>query len=218
MYEATFELEGAGLVTELAQEFDATIQLWCNDHCDLLYVRSDRVTAFLEELTATVGVQESIQEDNQLVTVTTNCLRNHERTLIETYIARHGCLSLPPLVYEGRVKRSRVLALDASNLTAVYDDLRSEASVTVSAKREIQSLHPEVPVLDLDDLLPKLSRRQFEVFSTAYDHGYYEIPRRTTTRELGEHLGIDRRTVEDHLRRAENKIVASLADHFTLLQ
>lgn len=218
MYEATFELEGEGLVTELAQKFDAEIQLWCNDHCDLLYVRSDHIETFLEELTATVGVQESIREDDQLVTVTTNCLRNQERTLIETYIARHGCLSLPPLVYEGRIKRSKVLALDASNLTAVYDDLRSEASVRVCAKREIQSLHPEVPVLGLDDLLPQLSTRQFEVLSTAFDYGYYEIPRRTTTQELGEHLDIDRRTVEDHLRRAENKIVASLANHFTLLQ
>lgn len=218
MYEATFELEGAGLVTELAQKFDADIQLWCNDHCDLLYVNCDDVDAFLEELEAEFGVQESIREDDQLVAVTANCLRNQERTLIETYIARHGCLSLPPLVYEGRIKRSKVLALDASNLTAVYDDLRNEASVTVCAKREIQSLHPEVPVLGLDDLLPRLSARQFEVFSTAYYHGYYEIPRRTTTKELGDHLGIDRRTVEDHLRRAENKIVSSLAEHFTLLQ
>lgn len=218
MYEATFELEGSGLVTELAKKFDADVQLWCNDHCDLLYVRSESAEHFLDELAANVGVQESIREENQLVAVTTNCLKSQERTLVETYIARHGCLSLPPLVYEGRIKRSKVLALDASNLTAVYDDLRSEASVTVCAKREIQSLHPEVPVLGLDDLLPKLSARQLEVFSTAYDHGYYEIPRRVTTRELGDQIGIDRRTVEDHLRRAENKIVGSLAEHFTLLQ
>lgn len=218
MYEATFELKGEGLVTELAHEYDAAIQLWCNDHCDLLYVRSENSEGFLNELKATFGVQESIREDNQLVGVTSDCLRNQERTLIESYIARHGCLSLPPLVYEGRIKRSKVLALDANNLTAIYDDLRNEAAVTVCAKREIQSLHPEMPVLGLDDLLPQLSTRQFEILSTAYDFGYYEIPRQTTTQELGDHLSIDRRTVEDHLRRAENKIADALAEHFTLLQ
>jgi predicted DNA binding protein len=218
MYEATFELKGDGLVTDLAREYDAAIQLWCNDHCDLLYVRSESLDGFLNDLTEAVGVEESIREGDQLVAVTTDCLRSKERTLIESYIAEHGCLSLPPLMYEGRIKRSKVLALDAANLTAMYDDLRSQTSVTVCAKREIQSLQPELPVLGLDDLLPQLSSRQFEVFRTADEFGYYEIPRRTTTEEIGEHLGIDRRTVEDHLRRAENKIVAALAEHFTLLQ
>lgn len=218
MYEATFELQGKGLVAGLSHEFDADIQLWCNDHSDLLYVRSDQVTAFRDKLVETVGIQESMQEGNQLVVVTDHCLRKEERTLIETHLADNGCLSLPPLTYEGGIKRSKVLALDPASLTAVYDGLRNDGPVTVRAKREIQGLHPEVPVLGFDDIFPKLSDRQLETFRIAYELGYYEVPRRTTTEALGERLGINRRTAEDHLRRAENKIATSLADHLTLLQ
>lgn len=218
MYEATFELQGKGLVAELSSEFDADIQLWCNDHSDLLYVRSERVTAFRDELHGRVGVQESMREGNQLVLVTNSCLREEERTLIETHLADNGCLSLPPLTYESGVKRSKVLALDPAALTAVYDGLRESGAVTVRAKREIKGLHPEVPILGLDDMFPTLSDRQLETFRIAYDRGYYEVPRRTTTEELGEELGVDRRTAEDHLRRAENKIAGALADHLTLLQ
>ncbi|QLG64131.1 helix-turn-helix domain-containing protein [Halorarum salinum] len=218
MYEATFELQGEGLVAELSREFSADIQLWCNDHSDLLYVRSERVASFRDELSGAVGIQESIRQGNQLVVVTDHCLRKEEQTLVETHLADNGCLSLPPLIYENGTKRSKVLALDPASLTAVYEGLRDDGAVTVRAKREIKGLHPDVPVLGLDDVFPRLSDRQFETFRVACDSGYYEVPRGTTTEEIGERLGIDRRTAEYHLRRAENKIAASLADHLTLLQ
>lgn len=218
MYEATFELQGKGLVAELSREFDADIQLWCNDHSDLLYVRTEQVEAFRDELRGPVGIQESMREGNQLVAVTDHCLRTEERTLIESHLADHGCLSLPPLTYESGTKRCKVLALDPAELTAVYNGLLEDGPVTVRTKREIHGLHPEVPILSLDDVFPSLSDRQLETFRTAYDNGYYEVPRGTTTEALGEALGVDRRTAEDHLRRAENKIAETLADHLTLLQ
>ncbi len=60
-------------------------------------------------------------------------------------------------------------------------------------------------------LLPDLSPRQREALVTAFEAGYYEIPREATTEELGEALGVDRRTAEEHLRRAENKLLGALA-------
>lgn len=218
MYEATFEFQADGLVAALSREYDAAIQLWCNEHCDLLYVRSERMDDLRSELEEQVGLQESIQEGNQLVTVTDQCLRQEEQTLVETHLANEGCLSLPPLIYESGRKQSKVLALDPAALTAVYNGLRQETRVNVLAKREINGLHPEVPILGLDDVLPRLSARQLETFRIAHTRGYYELPRETTTAKLGDELGVNRRTVEEHLRRAENKIAAALANHLTLLQ
>jgi len=43
--------------------------------------------------------------------------------------------------------------------------------------------------------------------------GYYEIPRKATTGELAGRLDVDRRTFEEHLRRAEKKLLPALVDH-----
>lgn len=217
MFEATFEIRVDGLLTDLSREYRAEIQLWCNDHSDFLYIRSPELDAVTTRLEAAVSIRESMRERDQLVVVTEGCLKTFEETLLENHLASNGCLSLPPLSYADGTKHAKVLALDPASLTGIYDDLRAETSVTVRSKRAVQKLHPEVPIVGLDDVFPSLTTRQLEAFRTAHESGYYEIPRATTTEALGERLGIDRRTAEDHLRRAENKIADALAEHFSLL-
>lgn len=218
MFEATFEVRVDGLLTDLSKDHRAEIQLWCNDHSDFLNIYSPEMDALFERLRAAVSIQESMREGDQLVVVTAECLKGFEETLLETHLENNGCLSLPPLSYVDGTKRAKVLALEPASLTNIYDDLRSETSVTVRSKRVVQNLHPEVPIIGLDDVFPNLTNRQFEAFRVAHEGGYYEIPRRITTDEIGTQIGVDRRTAEDHLRRAENKIANALADHFSLLQ
>jgi len=52
-----------------------------------------------------------------------------------------------------------------------------------------------------------LTERQRELFERAVREGYYEVPRRTTHRELAEKLGVSTATVSEHLQRVESKLV-----------
>ena len=63
----------------------------------------------------------------------------------------------------------------------------------------------------LDSALPDLSPRQREALLTAVETGYYRIPRDATTDDVAARLGVERRTAEEHLRRAENKLLSALA-------
>lgn len=54
----------------------------------------------------------------------------------------------------------------------------------------------------------QLTDRQREVLTTAYEAGYYGWPREITGEELAEELGISPPTLHQHLRRAEQKLVA----------
>jgi predicted DNA binding protein len=214
MYEATFRIEGDGAYAAATAGTDATVELWCNDHCDLLYVTEDATDEILAHVRERVGVQDRLRRPDELVVVTAECLKRHENDLIETYLARHDCLLLPPLRYAAGAKFCRVLALDPGSLTACYRDLiDDEFAVTVERKREIETVTHDAPLLTLDSVLPDLSPRQRETFATAYDRGYYEIPRETTTADIAEIVGIERRTAEEHLRRAENKLVAALIEY-----
>lgn len=52
-------------------------------------------------------------------------------------------------------------------------------------------------------VLDSLTDRQREVVRTAFDMGYYEIPRRVRTEEVAAELGLEQSTVSEHLQRAE---------------
>lgn len=61
-----------------------------------------------------------------------------------------------------------------------------------------------------EDELDRLTGRQREVLETAYDLGYYEVPREATADEIARRLDLDRSTVTEHLQRAERNLVSAL--------
>ena len=56
--------------------------------------------------------------------------------------------------------------------------------------------------------IDELTDRQREVIQTAYDKGYYEVPREVTTGDIAAELGIDSSTVAEHLQRAERNLLS----------
>jgi predicted DNA binding protein len=52
-----------------------------------------------------------------------------------------------------------------------------------------------------------LTERQYETLALAVESGYYDIPRRTTTKELAERLAISDQAVTERLRRAITSLV-----------
>ena len=56
-----------------------------------------------------------------------------------------------------------------------------------------------------------LTEQQKKVFSYAYEHGYYEIRRKTKIEDIVKELKLSRATVGEHLLRAENKIIQNTA-------
>lgn len=212
MYEATFHIRGDVAYEDATAGRDAEIELWCNDHCDLLHVRGDTEDAVVAEVAAAVGVEDTIERGEEQIIVTSECLRPHTEGNVEGYLERHDCLLLPPLRYENGGKLVRVLTLDPENLTRFYQDIQESFHVTVRSKREIDSVTQDRPLLSIDTLIPELSDRQEEAVISAWEEGYYAIPRETTTEELATALDIDRRTFEEHLRIAENKLVGTLVE------
>ena len=61
-----------------------------------------------------------------------------------------------------------------------------------------------------EDLLSPLTDRQLEVFETAVEEGYYDVPRKATHKDIAENLGCAPSTVDEHLRKAESRVVTGL--------
>lgn len=219
MHEVTFRVEGDDAYSAPTRDTGAMIELWCNDHCDLLHVSSgdgavaDAVRSHVADL---VGIREKIENDRELILVTADCLRKHEYDNVKQDVMAHDCLLLQPIRYKRGEKFCRVLSLSAGNLTELYETLQEQSRVSVESKREIETVSQDRPLMTFETVLTPLSPRQREAVVIACERGYYSIPRETTTAELVAELGVDRRTYEEFLRRAEQKLVESMVEYMYL--
>lgn len=213
MYEAVFRVKGDSPYSRSTAETNTKLKLWCNDHCDLLHVTGEKQDEVIAHVSSEVGVHERLKNDGDQIVITEACLKPQAGNYIEPYLVSNNCLLLPPWQYEDGAKIVHVLAIDSADLTAFYRDISNEYTVTVESKQELSRVKSETPVFSVESLLPSLSDRQREVFLTAHEHGYYEIPRGTTTTEIADVIGIGRRTVEHHLRCAEEKLADALVNH-----
>lgn len=64
----------------------------------------------------------------------------------------------------------------------------------------------------IDSPLSRLTKKQAQVLTTAYNLGYYDIPRRTNSDELAAKLKMQNPTFVMHRRRAERKIIQATFD------
>ena len=213
MYEATLRIGHDSPYASITRENDTQVELWCNRYCDLLHLTGADLDSSLAQISEEVGVKDIVHKDDEVVLITENCLLDSCDDLLEEYLQDHNCLSLPPLTYDHGTLLTRIVSLTEAELTGVYQDINRDHYVDVESKHEIESVVPDMPLLMLDSALPNLSDGQKRAMFTAIDEGYYEIPRETTTADVAEQLNISRRTFEEHLRRAENKLVKNITEY-----
>lgn len=58
--------------------------------------------------------------------------------------------------------------------------------------------------------LDALTERQREILETAYELGYFDVPRSVSTADIADEIALDPSTVAEHLQRAERNLVANL--------
>ena len=99
----------------------------------------------------------------------------------------------------------------------VFDSLRQEVlsgilpGAQLESKTVLHGTEVERELLASGLLLPSLTRRQGQAVLAALEAGYYDAPRKVTTGEVAEGLGIARSTFEEHLKAAESQLVRALA-------
>ena len=213
VYEATLRIDHTSPYADVTARRDTHVEMWCNQYCDLVYVRGTDIDTPVDRFREDIGIKEIAYKNEEAILITKSCLLEYRDDLLEGYLQPHSCLSLPPLTYSDGTLLARVLALTEKQLTQAYHDISEDHRVTVEAKREIQSIASDIPILMLDSALPTLSACQQRALTLAVEAGYYEIPRETTTDDVADKMDVSRRTFEEHLRRAENKIVKGLLQY-----
>jgi hypothetical protein len=61
-----------------------------------------------------------------------------------------------------------------------------------------------------------MTGKQTEAMLLAFREGYYRSPRKVTTAGLAKKFGTSRPTYEEHLRKAENKMIKTVCNYMDL--
>ena len=190
------------------------IQLWCNSQNDIIELKGEKkdLEIAIPDLEKDLGEVIKIFPDRnhiQLVFKMCKCTKFP----LDKVISKYDCLELPPNKYlSGREILNLIVTPEDAGL--ILDDIRKglpDSEVNVLKLAPLKSTKGPYPFyLPLDDLLNNFTKRQQEALSIAYKKGYYDIPRAMFLENLANEMNIKRRTFEEHLRKAEKKIMSFL--------
>lgn len=142
---------------------------------------------------------------------------HHERGSVDQVIESHGCLVLYPLFYQGGWEEYRILALDEKRVEPLFRRLKKEGEVFITSKKPVEDeMLSRSLVLSTGELLAAMTDKQASSLLTAIEQGYYQVPRKTRTEDIARRSNVPRTTFEEHMRKAEGKIMRSIKPYLAL--
>ncbi|RKD88621.1 helix-turn-helix domain-containing protein [Halopiger aswanensis] len=220
LYEASFRLKHECPYREISERYpDLTIREWYLSDCQVLEITSSEAPTdeLLAEIKTIGTVLHESSDDSGLHVVTQSCLCSLEGSILERF-EEHDCLYQPPTIHRQGWEHYTVIAFDESDVRDLFQDLEADRDIELLAKTAIAEQRiPHSMLAPVDQLFDDLTDRQLAALQLALENGYYEQPRQTSLRELASRTSVARSTYEEHLRKAENKLMANAGTYLRLV-
>ncbi|MBI4416865.1 MAG: helix-turn-helix domain-containing protein [Euryarchaeota archaeon] len=127
----------------------------------------------------------------------------------------NGFTDAPPAVYQDGWGYFRVITFDEDATKGLFREFSKRGPTELIRKREL-SLSVLPTSVWVNSLFAGLTGKQVDALLKAHRYGYYASPRQVTTESIANALGVSRSTYEEHLRKAENRIVGCLIPYLQL--
>lgn len=195
---------------------DVKIFRWCNSYTDYLEIHGEHldetqwkenIYSFAENLGSKVM---SLLWGHDYVTVMLSCkcsLKNSTIRMAESV----GCMIRPPVIYENAYELLDVVCMDSEKATQIFNIFSRVAEIEVMSKKTV--LENDLRSLwnvQMSEIFSNLTEKQLRYFSDALSSGYFDIPKRVKIEQLAKLNDITTATMQEHLSKAESKILNSL--------
>lgn len=219
MYEASFKLRHECPYRDFSEQFPGvTIREWQHSDCQVLEISSSTApeSDLLDAVDDIGTVLHSTQDDDGLYVVAQSCRCSIEDSMVDRF-QEHSCIHVPPTVYRQGWEEYSVIAFSEDDIRALLAELDESRDVEVISKTAIDGQQlPHSSVFSVDRLFDGLTDRQLAALQIALDNDYYNQPRGASRAELAAQTDVARATFEEHLRKAENKLVSNVGQFVRL--
>ncbi len=218
MLDVTFSFKHDCYYCNLSRDFpEATMIVACNDKRDVLEFISPSertVENAIKRLCSSGTEVERSEKGNRVVVVTDRCLCDLCSDTETEIPADLGVLLVSPRVFSNGWEQRRILGFDNSHVRSVMKSLQESFPTKLISKRSVQGgLAGELFSPTSNELFGDMTDRQLQAIMLAAKHGYYRTPRKVTTAKLAKAFGTSRATYEEHLRKAENKVIRTIVNY-----
>ena len=219
--ELAFKVAYEGPLTEFtARNPRASVSLWCDWRREVVEVSGapvSEVNALRDLLSPRSSFVEHYAVDDATHVLVMDCINLPHDFVNEAVDASH-CINVPPTRFEGRWEHYSVVSFHEDQSRKLFHSLREggrEVELLSKRKLHVQPLLNTKSVA-VPSLVSGLTDRQVEALLLAARHGLYNSPRSTTAAAIADGVGLSRSTFEEHLRKAENRLVLNLVPYLEL--
>jgi predicted DNA binding protein len=225
LYETSFRLQHDCPLNDLSKEHPELVMTsWCNSDTDVIEISTKgtgegRFQADLEGVWRAMKVRplrrSSSERDTQVVIRHCGC--ENIPAPVTPVFEKNRCLELQPCVYKGGWEYYRIISFSERDARSVFASLEKFCKVEVVSRREIKSgTVKDAMLVSTNALFGGLTRKQVQALVFALENGYYQVPKRVTTEQMASKLKLPRTTYEEHLRKAEGKVLRSMAPYINM--
>lgn len=224
-FEVGFRLQHDCPMTEISQRYpEAVIARWCQYENDVIEASfggvadPQRFKADFKRAIRGVTPRPAARavDTKHGLQLVAKCDHASAKTSLTRYFVKHRCLEIYPAIYTDGWEWYRMVALSGANVKDFFDDVDRTCRVEILSKtREVEAVH-DMLTLSMSNILGSLTQKQARALYVALRDGYYFVPKRASTRALADTLGVPRTTYEEHLRKAESKVMSSLGPYVRL--
>ena len=158
-------------------------------------------------------LKKSFLDRNLQLILKTCCCGNISPNVADV-VERNSCLEIPPETYYGGWEEYRVIGFRENDYKRMFQELGQLGPVEILEKRVLprKSLR-DTFAISMSSVFSGLTDKQVNSIVAALEYGYYQIPKKATAEEIALKHHTPRTTFEEHLRKAESKILRSIAPY-----
>jgi len=207
---------GQNLFIDLTRKFpSASVFIWCNRESDVIEIvvrNPEEYPLVMEELRACPisGVVEEISDDRRLYMNVHECNCMDQDTIVR-HIGKLNILNIFPNMIENGWVYHRLIVFKHEALEELLTRLENAGwFYKILRKVPLDGFVSSSLTMSADAVLSGLTEKQMEAVLAAHRHGYYNLPRAADVKAIAAKVKVPRTTFQEHLTKAENKLLAAL--------
>ena len=224
MFEVVFKVNYDNLYLDMSEKYPSfKMFTWCNNSFDIHEIIVEKQEEFkrvIEELDNQNmgGMLEESTDSHKLHLMVDSCHCNIGNS-IGRNIGDLLILKIQPTVIEKGWEYHRVIIYRHEDFDKLLSQLTGNGFVVeVLRKVPYDGLISSSLTLTYDTFLSGLTEKQVEALLIAHKHGYYKLPRLADVQSISGKEGVARTTFQEHLKKAENKIIEALVPYLTMFK
>lgn len=209
---------------DLTRRFpSASVFIWCNRENDVIEIvvrKPEEYPLVIEEIHAQHArikdiIEEIVDEHRLYLNLhTCDCMKHNT---IVRHIGKLNILNIFPNMIENGWAYHRLIVFKHEALKELLKRLENaEWFYKILRKVPLDGFVASSLTMSADAVLSGLTEKQMEAILTAHRHGYYNLPRLSDVQTIAAKEKVPRTTFQEHLMKAENKLVNALVPNIKL--